>query len=58
MFWPTMTIPLDHLLGAEAEPQIERKLWKAWAFGTPGEFCVHELGSGSTTPATFARTRL
>ena len=28
MFIPTMKIPLDHVLGAEADPEIERKLWK------------------------------
>jgi hypothetical protein len=33
MFWPTMTIPLDHVLGAQADPDIERKLWRAWMFG-------------------------
>ena len=26
MFRPTMTIPLDHVLGAQADPDIERKL--------------------------------
>src|SRR5918997_63202 len=30
MFTPTMKIPLDHVLGAEADPEIERKLWRAW----------------------------
>ena len=44
MFWPTMTIPLDHVLGAEADPDIERKLWRAWVFGTSGEYCVPEPG--------------
>ena len=33
MFWPTMTIPLDHVLGSRADPDIERKLWRAWVFG-------------------------
>jgi hypothetical protein len=33
MFWPTMTIPLDHVLGARADPDIELKLWRAWVFG-------------------------
>ena len=28
MFVPTMKIPLDHVLGAQADPEIERKLWK------------------------------
>jgi len=43
MFVPTMKIPLDHVLGAEADPEIERKLWKSWvlrrfnpgAYGAP-----------------------
>jgi hypothetical protein len=30
MFVPTMKIPLDHVLGAKADPEIERKLWKRW----------------------------
>src|SRR3712207_9450096 len=30
MFIPTMKIPLDHVLGAEADPEIERKLWRRW----------------------------
>ena len=44
MFKPTMKIPLDHVLGAEADPDIERKLWKAWVFGTLGEYCTPEPG--------------
>jgi hypothetical protein len=44
MFWPTMTIPLDHVLGAQADPDIERKLWRAWVFGTSSEYCVPEPG--------------
>jgi len=40
MFVPTMKIPLDHVLGAEADPEIERKLWKAWVLRdfTPGAY--------------------
>lgn len=60
--------PLDHVLGAEADPEIEREMWRAWAFGrhsmwrsrifgTDGEYRVPDPGSGSTTPATRARTR-
>ena len=30
MFVATMKIPLGHVLGAEADPEIERRLWKAW----------------------------
>ena len=44
MFWPTMIIPLDHVLGAQADPEIERKLWRAWVLGTSGEYCVPEPG--------------
>jgi hypothetical protein len=25
-----MKIPLDHVLGAEVDPEIQRKYWKAW----------------------------
>ena len=32
-YTPTVTIPLEHVLGAEADPQIERTMWRAWAFG-------------------------
>ncbi len=40
MFIPTMKIPLDHVLGAEADPEIERKLWKRWVLrsSTPGTY--------------------
>lgn len=41
---PTMTIPLDHVLGAQADPDIERKLWRAWVFGTSGKYCTPEPG--------------
>ncbi len=44
MFVPTMTYPLDHVLGAEADPEIERKLWRAWVFGRHGEYCTPEPG--------------
>src|SRR4028118_1405864 len=33
---PTVTIPLDHVLGAEADPEIERTMWRAWVFGQHG----------------------
>ncbi len=32
-YTPTLTIPLDRVLGAEADPEIERTMWRAWAFG-------------------------
>jgi hypothetical protein len=40
MFVPTMKIPLGHVLGAEADPEIERKQWKAWVLrsSTPGAY--------------------
>lgn len=44
MFKPTLRYPLDHVLGAEADPDIERKLWRAWVFGTHGEYCTPEPG--------------
>jgi hypothetical protein len=30
MLLPTMKFPLNHVLGAEADPEIQRKFWKAW----------------------------
>ena len=53
MFKPTMTIPLDHVLGAEADPDIERKLWKAWVFGCYGEYCTPEPGVRFYNPRHF-----
>ena len=40
MFVPTMKIPLGHVLGAEADPEVERKLWRAWVLrsSTPGAY--------------------
>jgi len=35
-YTPTLTIPLDHVLGAEADPEIEREMWRGWVFGRPG----------------------
>ncbi len=32
-YTPTLTIPLEHVLGAEADPEIEREMWRGWAFG-------------------------
>ena len=42
MFVPTMRFPLDHVLGAEADPGIERKLWRAWVLREfkPGTYCA------------------
>jgi hypothetical protein len=36
IYTPTVEIPLEHVLGAEADPQIERTMWRGWAFGRPG----------------------
>jgi hypothetical protein len=33
---PTLTIPLDRVLGADADPEIEREMWRGWVFGRPG----------------------
>ena len=35
-YTPTLTIPLEHVLGAEADPEIEREMWRGWVFGRPG----------------------
>ncbi len=35
-YTPTLSIPLEHVLGAEADPEIERTMWRGWAFGRPG----------------------
>jgi hypothetical protein len=37
-----MRIPLDHVMGAEADPEIERKLWRAWVLRAykPGTYCA------------------
>ena len=42
MFVPTLKFPLDHVLGAEADPDIERKLWRAWVLREykPGTYCA------------------
>jgi hypothetical protein len=40
MFTPTLRIPLDHVMGAEADPQIERRMWRAWVLSAfkPGTY--------------------
>jgi hypothetical protein len=53
MFVPTNTFPLDHVLGAEADPDIERKLWRAWVFGKHSEYCVPEPGVRFYNPRHF-----
>ena len=52
MFIPTMKIPLEHVLGAEADPEIERKSWRAWVFGN-GAGCVPEPGVRFYNPRHF-----
>ncbi len=42
-FLPTMKISLDHVRSAEVDPEIQRKLWRAWSLGR-GKYCVAELG--------------
>ena len=54
-YTPTLTFHLEHVLGAEADPEIERTMWRAWAFGrhswwrsrifgTDGEYRVPDPG--------------
>jgi hypothetical protein len=42
MFVPTLRISLEHVVGAEADPDIERKLWRAWVLrkSKPGTYCA------------------
>src|ERR671916_599531 len=49
MFWPTMTIPLDHVLGAQADPEIERRGGRGWFFAPSG---VHPPGGRGLTFTT------
>ncbi len=53
VFLPTMKIPLDHVLGAEADPEIERRLWRAWVLGKYSEHCVPEPGVRFYNPRHF-----
>jgi hypothetical protein len=52
---PTVTIPLEHVIGAKADPEIERTMWRSWAFGqhswwrsrifgTDGEYRIPDPG--------------
>ena len=47
MFIPTMKIPLDRVLGAETDPQIQRKMWRAWVLRrfTPGAYITPDTES-------------
>ncbi len=49
MFVPTIKIPLNHVLGAKADPEIERKLWRAWVLGK-GIASVPEPGTRFYNP--------
>lgn len=40
-FQPTVKIPLGHVVGAEVDPEIKRQLWRAWAFGRQGLYCLN-----------------
>ena len=42
-FLPTVKIPLDHVLGTEKDPEIQKKLWRARALGQ-GNACIVEPG--------------
>ena len=50
-YTPTVTIPLEHVLGAEADPEIERKMWRGWAFGRPGFWRSRIFGEDGTHSA-------
>ena len=62
----TVTIPLDHVTGVEADPEIERKMWRGWAFGqhsmwrsrifgTNGEYRVPGPGREVLQPPPLVR---
>ena len=59
MFVPTLRIPLEHVVGAEADPDIERKMWRAWVLkgSKLGTYCAPDLEVRFYPPATYARTR-
>ena len=46
MFTPTVKVPLNHVLGAETDPQIERMQWRAWVLRgfKPGTYETPEPG--------------
>ena len=55
MYLPTMKIPLGHVLDATADPEIERKYWRAWAFGR-GLYCFQKPVPGPSE-VTFYNPR-
>ncbi len=48
-YTPTVEIPLEHVLGAEADPEIERTMWRAWVLDGPAS-------GGRASSARTART--
>jgi hypothetical protein len=56
-YTPTLTIPLEHVLGAEADPGIEREIWRAWASGQPGLWRSRILGEDGGHRAPYPRVR-
>ncbi len=56
-YTPTLTIPLDRVLGAEADPEIERKMWRGWAFGRPGFWRSRIFGEDSAHRAPDPKVR-
>ncbi len=56
-YTPTLTIPLDRVLGAEADPEIEREMWRGWAFGRPGFWRSRIFGDDSAHSAPDPKVR-
>ena len=54
---PTLTIPLEHVLGAEADPGIEREMWRGWVFGRPGFWRSRIFGEDDGHRAPDPRVR-
>ena len=56
-YTPTLTIPLDRVSGAEADPEIERKMWRGWAFGRPGFWRSRIFGDDGAHSAPDPKVR-
>jgi hypothetical protein len=56
-YTPTLTIPLDRVLGAEADPEIERTMWRGWAFGRPGFWRSRIFGEDGAHSAPDPKVR-
>ena len=56
-YTPTLTIPLDRVLGAEADPEIERTMWRGWAFGRPGFWRSRIFGDDGAHSAPDPKVR-